>query len=149
VWYERRQDMKRAHGQLVDLFLEMKDRHGLLEPTADTLQAERGELEAHGPLVLVGMLRASLVSLRDFKQSTERDFGRVRDRQKAAEVCTSQLRPLGAFFQRSAMTGRVPLPPVGGCAATALLDPNPSGVQGFKTTHGWTAHQGRAARRVG
>ena len=31
-------------------------------------------------------MRASLVTLRDFKQATESDFGRVRNRQKATEV---------------------------------------------------------------
>ena len=85
--------MTRAQGQLVDLFLEMKDRHGLPEPAGEALRTERGEVGAHGPLVLVGMLRASLVTLRDFKRSTERDFGRVRDRQKAAEVRASPSRP--------------------------------------------------------
>mmetsp|Transcript_32153 Transcript_32153/g.61869 ORF Transcript_32153/g.61869 Transcript_32153/m.61869 type:complete len:615 (+) Transcript_32153:261-2105(+) len=74
------QDMHNAEAQLIDLYLEMKDRHGMPAPSAAELEREAAGLRGQSPLVVVGMLRANLASLRDFKHSCEKELRRVQDR---------------------------------------------------------------------
>lgn len=57
-----------------------QDRHGMPAPSAAELEREAAGLRGQSPLVVVGMLRANLASLRDFKHSCEKELRRVQDR---------------------------------------------------------------------
>ena len=54
-------EMASAEKQLLELYLEMKDRHGKPELPEAELEAERKDLRKMSPLHILGLLRANLV----------------------------------------------------------------------------------------